>query len=174
MWVLGWGTLSFPHSRYCKEYTPWGGGRSVLKRCVSVTKISWLNFSQPCPTIQGEGMGYLSDRWLIKFLWLDYTEEGLADMVTQHPPVRQSWCRFRRMFLVVCLQWLNCLGQHKYWKFLISSEYGATQIVLQVVLSMEEDIIVFFKGGCVVSASISLLVYKFGGFLEERSELFGG
>ena len=65
------------------------------------------------------------------------------------------------MFLVVCFQ-------------LLTGEYGAAQIVLQVVLSTEEDIIVFFKGGCVVSASISFLVYKVGGFLEERSELFGG
>ena len=60
------------------------------------------------------------------------------------------------MFLVVCLQ-------------LLTGEYGAAQIVLQVVLSMEEDIIVFFKGGYLFSASISFLVYKIGGFLDERS-----
>ena len=40
---------------------------------------------------------------------------------------------------------------------------------LQVVFSVKEDIIVFFNGGCVFSVSISFLVYKIRGFLEDRS-----
>ena len=52
----------------------------------------------------------VTDRVLVSWLYWG----SWADIVTQPPPIRQSWCRFQRMSLVVCLQFLNVLRQHKY------------------------------------------------------------
>ena len=108
MWMLGWGTLSFPQSGYCIEYTPWGSGGRWLKMVCKCYKNIMTKLLTTWSYNSRRGNGILIS-------WLYWG--GWADMVTQHPPVRKSWCRSRRMFLVVCLHWLDCLGQHKYCKF---------------------------------------------------------
>ena len=59
--MVGWGILSFPQSRYCIEYTPWGGVGWLKSMCKCYKNIM-TKLLTTWSYNQGEGMGYFSDR----------------------------------------------------------------------------------------------------------------